>query len=304
MEENKTTKQKICPNCGEHLTPEQDVCPVCGLGYAAYMEVKSNPKAELAKLYELVESYDPNNYFLPKDRCCYTGMVLLYCLIEIAIMCFLSIGLIESCVAWLKIWGYPLIGGVIIVPCAYFIINKMIDKKNKRYVINKRMRIENRIRQIDDKYVINSNKRKKEYYQSHFDLFTYLCLSLIHISYIIFCGFILYEINEIIYLSNMEMLGLNIVVGINIIRCICYIIQGPIEDICPTKNKSKIIDIISSAFVTISSILTICVFLLLGILCENYYISLTIIRWWWLYTVITAVYNMVAYRLSEVFECE
>ena len=58
MEENKTTKQKICPNCGEHLTPEQDVCPVCGLGYAAYMEVKSNPKAELAKLYELVESYD------------------------------------------------------------------------------------------------------------------------------------------------------------------------------------------------------------------------------------------------------
>jgi len=63
MEENKTTKQentkqKICPNCGEHLTPEQDVCPVCGLGYAAYMEVKSNPKAELAKLYELVDSYD------------------------------------------------------------------------------------------------------------------------------------------------------------------------------------------------------------------------------------------------------
>ena len=58
MEINKTTKQKICPNCGEHLTPEQDVCPVCGLGYAAYMEVKSNPKAELAKLYELVESYD------------------------------------------------------------------------------------------------------------------------------------------------------------------------------------------------------------------------------------------------------
>lgn len=58
MEENNTTKQKICPNCGEPLTPEQDICPVCGLGYAAYMEVKSNPKAELAKLYELVESYD------------------------------------------------------------------------------------------------------------------------------------------------------------------------------------------------------------------------------------------------------
>ena len=59
METNQeNTQQKICPNCGEHLTPEQDVCPVCGLGYAAYMEVKSNPKAELAKLYELVESYD------------------------------------------------------------------------------------------------------------------------------------------------------------------------------------------------------------------------------------------------------
>ncbi len=125
---NTTTKQKICPNCGEHLTPEQDVCPVCGLGYAAYMEVKSNPKAELAKLYELVESYD--GWSTPeekkerrkeerrrereerrkeKEEKIYT--IFLVTLIAFVPMILSVIGLIPEASFWIKIVGWFVIGG-------------------------------------------------------------------------------------------------------------------------------------------------------------------------------------------------
>ncbi len=122
MEEN--TQQKICPNCGEHLTPEQDVCPVCGLGYAAYMEVKSNPKAELAKLYELIESYD--GWSTPEEKKerrrkerrrekeerkekreeILDGIMIA----AIAIMLISVIGLIPEASFWIKIVGWFIIG--------------------------------------------------------------------------------------------------------------------------------------------------------------------------------------------------
>ena len=122
MEINKTTKQKICPNCGEHLTPEQDVCPVCGLGYAAYMEVKSNPKAELAKLYELVESYD--GWSTPeekkerrrekrrKERRGRREDILIGIIsVVFIIMLICAFGLIPEASFWVKVVGWIIIGG-------------------------------------------------------------------------------------------------------------------------------------------------------------------------------------------------
>ena len=124
INQTKSPKQKICPNCGEHLTPEQDVCPVCGLNYVAYMKAKSNPKAELAKLYELVESYD--GWSTPEEkkerrreerrkekeeRSKKTDTIFLVTLIAFIPMILSVFGLIPEASFWIKIVGWFIIGG-------------------------------------------------------------------------------------------------------------------------------------------------------------------------------------------------
>ncbi len=322
MEENKTTKQKICPNCGEHLTPEQDVCPVCGLGYAAYMEVKSNPKAELAKLYELVESYD--GWSTPEEKkerrkereekwSKNRGISeeqedsFLLIIVFIIIMLIYSIGLIPQHSEWIKIWGWVFggfFGSIIgIIGIGVFLVTLIITLKESLDIKKDPIsivKVKQRIKEIEATGVTYNYQRPKpkEEKVKVRDIYNEKKIAYLLLGMICFCNiiinifFYIYKVNSIgIVFDRYNSLGENIATCVVTISIIMAVVLQIIDFILLCNRQGG--DLIS-----ITWFLRLYLYFmgvsLLGMFFGGEYANgaiETFIRWYWLYSIVSSVWN-------------